>query len=52
MSDTSQILVDTATRLFDEQITTKQRIQAEAGEWLDAQWQAVEEMGLPLALVP
>ncbi|WP_247872726.1 acyl-CoA dehydrogenase family protein [Azospirillum sp. TSH64] len=52
VSDTSQILVDTATRLFEEQFTAKQRVAAESGQWLDTQWQAVEDMGLPLALVP
>nr|WP_211105727.1 acyl-CoA dehydrogenase family protein [Azospirillum melinis] len=52
VSDTSQILVDTATRLFEEQFTARQRVTAESGQWLDAQWQAVEDMGLPLALVP
>lgn len=52
MSDTSRILVDTATRLFEEHITPARQLAAEAGEWPDAAWRAVEEMGLPLALVP
>lgn len=52
MSDTSQILVDTATRLFEETFTPRQLALAETGRWLGAEWQAVEDMGLPLALVP
>ncbi|MBP2229407.1 alkylation response protein AidB-like acyl-CoA dehydrogenase [Azospirillum agricola] len=52
MSETSQIVWDTAARLFTEQFTPQELHRAEAGEWLGAQWDRIEELGLPLALVP
>lgn len=52
MSETSQIVWDTAARLFAEQFTPQELHRAEAGEWLGAQWDRIEELGLPLALVP
>lgn len=51
MSDISRILIDTATKLFEEHITPARQLAAEAGEWPESAWRAVEEMGLPLALV-
>lgn len=51
MSDTSRILIDTATKLFEEHVTPARQLAAEAGEWPEAAWRAAEEMGLPLALV-
>ncbi|CAO3435179.1 acyl-CoA dehydrogenase family protein [Azospirillum doebereinerae] len=54
MSDS--ILADTAQRLFAERFTPELLRAADAGHWSDdawtAAWAAIEEMGLPLALVP
>ncbi len=52
MSESGRILVDTATRLFQNIVTPRELARAEAGEWLGDVWNAVEELGLPLALVP
>jgi acyl-CoA dehydrogenase len=52
MSETGRILVDTATRLFQNIVTPNELARAEAGEWPGEVWNAVEELGLPLALVP
>ena len=52
MSDTSHILADTAHRLFTEHFTPEALHRADAGEWLADAWSAIEELGLPLALVP
>ncbi len=52
MSDTSHILSDTAHRLFTEHFTPEALHRADAGEWLADAWSAIEELGLPLALVP
>ncbi len=52
MSDTSHILSDTAHRLFAEHFTPEALHRADAGEWLADAWSAIEELGLPLALVP
>ncbi len=52
MSETGRILVDTATRLFQNIVTPNELARAEAGEWPQDVWIAVEELGLPLALVP
>ncbi|MGF7177193.1 acyl-CoA dehydrogenase family protein [Azospirillum doebereinerae] len=50
MSDS--ILADTAQRLFAERFTPELLRAADSGQWPAAAWAAVEEMGLPLALVP
>lgn len=52
MNDTSQILIDTARRLFGDLFTPEALRRADAGEWLADAWTAIEEVGLPLALVP
>lgn len=52
MNETGRILVDTATRLFQNIVTPRELARAEAGEWPQDAWKAVEELGLPLALVP
>lgn len=44
-------LIDTVTRIFADQCTDHVRLAAEAGEWPAHLWQAVEDAGLPLALV-
>ncbi len=51
MNDDANILADTAGRLFADLCTDDALHRAEAGEWLSAQWAAVEEIGLPFALV-
>jgi len=52
MSETDQILLNTAARLFDDLVTPTVLHDADAGGWPVDVWQAVEDMGLPLALVP
>lgn len=52
MSDTTAILHDTANRLFSETVSTKALAGAAAGEWLQAAWQQLEELGLTAALIP
>lgn len=52
MNETSQILLDTANRLFKGQFTSKALHAAEAGAWPMAAWEQIEEIGFPLALVP
>lgn len=52
MTDESHILSNTAHRLFAEHFTAKALHRADAGEWLADAWDAVEELGLPQALVP
>ena len=51
MSD-GAMLIDTAERLFADLLDDEAMRRARAGEWLADVWAAVEEMGLPLALVP
>jgi len=51
MSDDANILTNTAGRLFADLCTDDVLHRAEAGEWLPAPWGAVEEIGLPFALV-
>lgn len=52
MSETDQILMNTAARLFDDLITPTVLRDADAGGWPAEVWQAIEDVGLPLALVP
>ena len=55
MNDTSEmrtILGDTVEKLFAENLDRKCREDAEAGEFPQALWTAVEENGLTMALVP
>jgi len=51
MSTHPSMLNDSASRLFGDLCTDEALHRAEQGEWLAAHWQAVEELGLPLALV-
>ncbi|TWA63481.1 acyl-CoA dehydrogenase [Azospirillum baldaniorum] len=51
MSETSQIVRDTANRLFTERISPQRLLGAETGAWLGEEWTLIEEMGLPLAMV-
>ncbi|PYM16582.1 MAG: hypothetical protein DMD81_12145, partial [Candidatus Rokuibacteriota bacterium] len=46
------ILGDVVTRLFTDLVTVELRTAAESGAWPSALWQAVEEAGLTLPLVP
>jgi acyl-CoA dehydrogenase len=46
------IIVDTATRIFQDLCEPATVNEAEAGTWPAALWQALEEAGLPLAWVP
>jgi alkylation response protein AidB-like acyl-CoA dehydrogenase len=49
---TRDLLRDTATRLFQDLCVPEALRAAEAGDWPAAMWHAVEEAGLPKALVP
>lgn len=46
------ILTDAVTRLFSDLVTPELRTAAEDGQWPGALWQAVEESGLTLPMVP
>ena len=46
------ILGDVVTRLFTDLVTVELRTAAESGAWPSTLWQAVEEAGLTLPLVP
>jgi acyl-CoA dehydrogenase len=53
MNDSSDtIIVDTATRIFQDLCEPTTINAAEAGEWPHSLWNALEESGLPLAWVP
>ena len=53
MSDTTDnIIVDTATRIFQDLCEPATINEAEKGMWPKALWDALEESGLPLAWVP
>jgi len=49
---TESLIEATANRLFADHVSTKLRAAAEQGEFAAAAWHAVEEAGLPRALVP
>jgi acyl-CoA dehydrogenase len=49
---TDNIIVDTATRIFQDLCETATVNDAEKGVWPKALWDALEESGLPLAWVP
>lgn len=51
MSDELAIIGEMAARLFGELCTLPAIAAAEAGAWPDDMWQAIEQAGLPLALV-
>jgi alkylation response protein AidB-like acyl-CoA dehydrogenase len=48
---TDNIIVDTATRIFQDLCKANTVNEAEKGEWPKALWDALEESGLPLAWV-
>ena len=48
----SSIVLDQADRLFAGVVTAERLAEADRGEWPRAIWEAVEQAGLPLALVP
>jgi acyl-CoA dehydrogenase len=50
--DLSGIVLDQADRLFAGVVTAERLAAADRGEWPAAIWEAVEQAGLPLALVP
>src|SRR5215469_1989355 len=52
MSDNDNIIVDTATRIFQDLCEPATINDAEQGVWPEALWNALEESGLPLAWVP
>src|SRR5258705_11282575 len=52
MNELQTILAETCTRLFTDHVTTAVLGGAEKGEWPAALWQALEENGLTLPLVP
>ena len=52
MSDSDNIIVDTATRIFRDLCEPATINDAETGVWPTALWDALEESGLPLAWVP
>ena len=51
-ASTRDLLRDTATRLFQDLCGAEALRAAEAGNWPAALWRAVEDAGLPKALVP
>jgi acyl-CoA dehydrogenase len=52
MSELRTLLADTVTRLFTDLVTKEALEAAEQGAWPDRLWQALEEGGLTLPLVP
>jgi acyl-CoA dehydrogenase len=52
MNELSNIVLEQADRLFQQHATKEKLAAADRGEWPEALWHAVEEAGLPLALVP
>ncbi|HSB62090.1 MAG TPA: acyl-CoA dehydrogenase family protein, partial [Vicinamibacteria bacterium] len=52
MNEARRLLADVVGRLFTEQVTPEVIEAAERGEWPEGLWQAVEENGLTLTLVP
>ena len=48
----SAIVLEQADRLFRGEVTKPRLADADSGSWPSAIWQAVEQAGLPLALVP
>lgn len=52
MTDSDNIIFDTASRIFDDLSTAEVINEAEAGAWPEALWQAISESGLTLTWVP
>jgi acyl-CoA dehydrogenase len=52
MDETGELLTETARRLFEQHCTAAMRLEAEQGVWPAKLWAALEDTGLPRALVP
>jgi acyl-CoA dehydrogenase len=52
MEDMSTIVLEQANRLFQQHVNKEVLSAADAGHWPSALWAALDEAGLPLALVP
>ncbi len=52
MSEERQILADTVTRLFGDLVTKALHQSVEQGTWPADLWQAIDDNGLPILLVP
>lgn len=52
MSNERSILVETATRVFQDRYTAETRAAVERGVWPAEVWQTLEETGLTLAAIP
>ena len=52
MTDSDNIIFDTASRIFDDLSTAEVINEAEAGTWPEALWQAISESGLNLTWIP
>ena len=51
-SEVAAMALDAANRLFSGEVTRERMARADRGEWQAEIWTAVEQAGLPLALVP
>jgi acyl-CoA dehydrogenase len=51
-AELAAMVLDAANRLFAGEVTRERMAQADRGEWQGELWSAVEQAGLPLALVP
>src|SRR5690349_21934243 len=51
-AEVSTILIEQADRLFELHARKDVQAAADGGAWPEALWRAVEDAGLPLALVP
>jgi acyl-CoA dehydrogenase len=52
MEDMSAIVLEQADRLFQQHVNKEILSAADNGEWPSALWAALEDAGLPLAMVP
>ncbi len=52
MEDMSAIVLEQADRLFQQHIDKQILLEADAGHWPGSLWGALDDAGLPLALVP
>ncbi|MEZ2410710.1 acyl-CoA dehydrogenase family protein [Bosea sp. RCC_152_1] len=52
MDEVSNIVIETASRLFADAVTPDVRRAADAGGWPQSLWQAVEDAGLLAAMIP
>jgi acyl-CoA dehydrogenase len=50
--EVAAMVLEAADRVFTTEVTRQRLAQADGGDWPAAIWQAVEQTGLPLALVP